>query len=606
MKTHTPLTTKQMFAGICALIAFSALTLFLFAQGNDNHRFRTITHRLFLAEMAANTLNMHYTLAHPEDFGIDRYEAVLPLYCSDDKEASAAKYNELLSALRSLDSARLKGDNAYTCRLLIRSLEQSAKLSDYPYFEEPLSPHSGQQTQLPILLAEYTFRSRRDVEDYLSLLGQCPAYLDSLLLYEQEKARAGRIMPAASLQKVVDQCDTILTEEQLTAGTHFLQTTFRERIAHLEQENLISAREADAYIAQHESLLARQLLPAYCRLADGLFLLKDETIPLAGLSAVKGGDDYYRLLLNIRTGSDRSPEEIGELYHAYLLRELSDLKECIASLRSAEETESAAQKQDFPLNDISDILADLQARMKQDFPDFPSKSLPSIRVKKVSENMERYCAPAFYLTAPLDDSDTNVIYINTDSTPKGLELYTTLAHEGYPGHLYQTVYSNQTFQANDTDPIRQLLCYGGYQEGWALYVEMLSYDYAASLQQENGNTYAALLTKAQKHSRSLQLCLYSTLDLMIHYENASLSDAANYLEDFGFSPESAAQIYAYIAEDPCNYPKYYLGYLEILELKKVAQASWGEDYSDYAFHCFYLDCGPSDFTGLNECLAAAR
>ena len=29
-------------------------------------------------------------------------------------------------------------------------------------------------------------------------------------------------------------------------------------------------------------------------------------------------------------------------------------------------------------------------------------------------------------------------------------------------------------------------------------------------------------------------------------------------------------------------------------------AQWGDSYSDYAFHTFFLDCGPSDFTSLKE------
>ena len=75
---------------------------------------------------------------------------------------------------------------------------------------------------------------------------------------------------------------------------------------------------------------------------------------------------------------------------------------------------------------------------------------------------------------PIDNSGENVIYINPGHISDDLTLFTTLAHEGYPGHLYQTVY----YSATKHPPIRDLLSFGGYTEGWATYCEMLSYYYS--------------------------------------------------------------------------------------------------------------------------------
>jgi uncharacterized protein (DUF885 family) len=88
---------------------------------------------------------------------------------------------------------------------------------------------------------------------------------------------------------------------------------------------------------------------------------------------------------------------------------------------------------------------------------------------------------------------------------------------------------------------------------------------------------------------------------MIHYENASREEIAEYLSGFGISNTTAANaVYCYIADEPGNYLKYYLGYLEILELKRKAETLWQENYSDRTFHTFLLDAGPSDFTALEE------
>jgi len=59
-------------------------------------------------------------------------------------------------------------------------------------------------------------------------------------------------------------------------------------------------------------------------------------------------------------------------------------------------------------------------------------------------------------------------------------------------------------------------------------------------------------------------------------------------------------VYEYIVEEPCNYSKYYWGYMEILSLKETAKKHMGEYYSDYAFHQFFLESGPSDFDSLKN------
>ena len=77
-------------------------------------------------------------------------------------------------------------------------------------------------------------------------------------------------------------------------------------------------------------------------------------------------------------------------------------------------------------------------------------------------------------------------------------------HEGYPGHLYQTVY----YASTKPDPLRSIFNFGGYVEGWATYAEMGSYYLADSLTREQ----AVLL---QKNS-SILLALYALADMGIH------------------------------------------------------------------------------------------
>lgn len=604
------------------LVAIAAGAFLLPRFYDENDRFEKQAEEIFRAEMTANTLTMHYTLAHPENYGITEYEAVLPCYASDAAapdtdsaggSSAAFLLDRYLDELSRISPAELNDDNRYTYHLLVRYLRQSQEGILFPYYDEPLSPASGMQAQLPILLAEYAFRSRRDVEDYLSLLDQTDEYFASLAVYEQEKKAAGLLQADTTLRKVIDQCDTIVSKTELEAGTHFLQTTFSDRIAPLVAAGILTQAEADRYLSENDRLLTTVLQPACEDLADALLILAgDGTSTPRGLAAHPAGREYYAHLVQTVTGSPRSVDEIKDLLYPQFESEYRLLRSMLASRADSAENWNAGMNDSlFPYQDAGSMLRDLQDRMQEDFPAFPPESTAAdaqftLAVKQVNGSLAPYCAPAFYLTPPLDNLHSNTIYINPLSTSGGLELYTTLAHEGYPGHLYQTVYSGLFQRQQNTSPIRQILWHGGYQEGWALYVELLSYDYAAALAREKGLEDTAFAYELEKYNRSMQLCLYSILDLSIHYDGAPYEQIHRVLQNFGITdPDTTRTVYDYIAEEPAVYLKYYLGYLEVLSLKEKAQALWGEDYSDLRFHRFFLECGSSDFATLEEWLEYA-
>lgn len=607
-KRFLPPSKKIWISALISILLFIGYGIFF--HKDPTSRFRQVTEELFYEEMTASTLNMHYTLADPSRYGIQDYEAVLPCYNKENQSESMASLETLIRFYEGIDSSKLSARDACTLTLLCSYLKTTLELGQYPYFEEPLSPSSGMQSQLPILLAEYPFRRIRDVEDYLAILSQTGNYFSSLLEFEAEKKKAGLLMAAGSLYEVAEQCRTLLTAEDLKQNRHFLQITFRERLQTLcqsasEQAPILTESQIDAYIQQNDQILTEILLPAYESLAEGLTALADPSVPLAGLAARPNGEAYYEILLKSETGSHWDIHEISQLLTKQLEQEYSQLCSLLQTIDPAYLTEEAYQQCNslFSLETSGEMLTDLQKRMAGLFPDFPESAdkTPSIHVKEVVPCLQDYCAPAFYLTPPLDDSNHNSIYINPKTTISAIDLYTTLAHEGYPGHMYQTVYSNRLMAEQDFCPIRQVLWFGGYLEGWALYVEFMAYDYAAEILRDLHQPEYAQLLEIEKHNRSTQLCLYALLDILIHHENTDLAGTAEILANFGITNSaSVSAIYKYIVEEPANYPKYYLGYLEILLLKETCQRAWGEYYSEYNFHKFFLDKGPADFQTLNS------
>ena len=464
-------------------------------------------------------------------------------------------------------------------------------------------------SELPILLAEYRFDTSEDVDLYLAILNQIPSYFEGLIVYEQEKAKAGLFMSDATADKVIRQCTELMDIGQMEEGTHFLELTFAHRLEQLQAAGLITGDRASLYQSENNRLLTTVVAPAYDKLADELTLLKGNGKDTCGLAHHEGGREYYQALLRVQTGSVRGIDEIKRLLYNDLQTNYDTLAKLLRTDSSLKD-QLMGDSKFLPQMTPEEILASLKSAIQKDFPAIPGEEAGTgvrCSVKYVDDGLEPYTAPAFYMTPPIDSVWNNTIYVNSLDTSDDISLYTTLAHEGYPGHLYQTLYSQKFWEESGMTPLRSVLYYGGFVEGWAMYAELASYDYAVSLVRdshpESGDYYLAC-----RLDRQIQLCLYALLDIAIHYDGASFEDVCAILSSFGALDEDTMKaIYSYIAEEPCNYPKYYLGYLEIMELKKQAAALWGDNDSAflYRFHCFLLENGPADFGTLTGLLYAS-
>lgn len=564
--------------------------------------YNRLCREIFREELSGNTLTLHYTLKNPADYGIYSQEARLPVYSSENRALSNAAVTDWLETLSAIDKENLSGENRYGYTLLARYLTLQQSLSAYGCYEEPLSPNNGMQQTLPVLFSEYRFQKRADIDDYLTLLSQVDDYFDGLLTFEEEKAGANLFMSQRSAEKLAASCEFFLTEDSIGNGSHFLVESFVTRLSEFQKEypELLSDRAFDSYCEENVRILTEDVMPAYQRLSQEMTRLSESASAANQSVKISEKQRFYALLIKKDTGSYRSVQEIQEMLYA----QFDALRLELLALRKQRSGSQSVLQHTHPLS-VEDILAFLQEDMREDFPALLSGSevhsggmlrrqLPPITcdIKYISESLSASSAPAFYLTPQMDAFHKNVIYINPASSLDGVSLFTTLAHEGFPGHLYQTVYARESGIADTRNPLRGILDYPGYAEGWALYVELLSYDYAKN--------YYIADTELQKTARSLELCLCALLDLHIHYYGLTLPQAQALLGAFGISAEGAEDIYYYILEEPANYLKYYLGYLEVLSLKHEAEKLWGGDYSDYSFHQFYLDAGPSDFLTLRE------
>jgi len=598
-------TEIKKFSAITILILLSCLVVFCYTLINDRRTFTALSHNLFIEELSANALNMHYTIAYPENFGIE-YAPRLSPYTANEGMTREEEIDNIIMSLEGITKSFLKSQDRYTYDLLKKYLLSMKLGARFHLYDEPLSPGSGAQVMLPILLNDYTFRTAKDVDNYLIIMDQIDDYLAGLCTFEREKAAAGLFMSDHAANRVIEQCDTIIGKSDVLAGTHFLQLSFKERIKGLVDSGIITNEKMNEYIAENNRLLLAVVGPAYVRTGDELYLLKGSGQNDMGLVHFPEGQEYYLHLLAASTGSARSIEEIKD----WLFIDFRSNYNELVSLLQSHPTLLDKQAMYFVLETPEEMLADLEERMTDNFPAFETAAgnmellttdmQKLLSVRNVSPAMEEYASPAYYLSPPIDFYLENTIYINQKNNLSGLSLYTTLAHEGYPGHLYQTVYNRIFMEQTNGNPLRHILHFGGYQEGWALYVEMEAFNYAKQLMIPK---YPDIdyIYEYYRLNHALQLGLYSLLDIAIHHDGADISQVKKILATIGIVDDDVCQsIFEYIVSEPANYPKYYLGYLEIESLKEDAKRIWGAKYSDYEFHRIFLEAGPSDFGTLRE------
>ena len=549
---------------------------------SEDSQFRSFTREVFQKEVSGSMLTLHYSLADPEKKNITRPAPTLGTV-SYDNTASIHQCQEYLKKLLSFSYSDLSRENRLTSDMLLLYFHTSEASLQNGFPEEILSPSLGIQAQLPVLLAEYAFYKEQDISDYLNILVSIEPYFESILQYEQERAHQGYFMSDTTLDRILEQCREFVKDPE----NNYMLDVFSQK---LKEYGKFTDPEQNELMNRHKEILLNKVIPAYEKLIIGLNALRGSGKNPMGLTYYKKGQKHYEYLLQSETGCYDSVKKIQQRLYEQLADDTARIQMMLKEQPSLLQKMNA--ETDLDTFQPAKALQILQKKSEKDFPALPETVSPDIRY--VHKSMEAYSSPAFYLTPPLDTGSPNVIYINPSSQTSNLELFTTLSHEGFPGHLYQTVY----FGSCDPDDIRYLITSSGYVEGWATYVESYGYQYAADYLDDPA---ASDLTALAWMNRSINLCIYSLMDIGIHYHGWTPDAAASFLENFGITDTSVVQeIYQYIVETPGNYLKYYLGYLNFLDLRQKWQDTLGEHFDLKKFHQKILETGPVSFPVLQK------
>lgn len=541
---------------------------------NAQSKFDNFINQIFINEISSNTLNLHFTILNPDNYNINTENVSLGTISIDVLKKGLLTCENYIAALETFDYDKLSNEQQliYDIFKSYFSIEENAE--DLLIYNEVLTPTSGVHVVYPILFSEYTFKNKADVEQYLKLISLMYTYFLDIVEFEKTKSEFGLFMSDKNADTIINQCQEFISDIE----NNFLITIFNEKI-----ENLIEINddEKEAFKTKNKEFFNSYIIPAYQLLIDELTNLKGTGINEAGLYYFQNGKEFYKNLCYQKTGSSKSVEEMITTLDKYIYS-------CFVTIASINAKNSQAFDEalitKFQIQEPNEIMEYLKNVSKKYYPEIENVNY---KIKYINECLEDNMSPAFYLTPPIDDNNTNIIYIN-NSISKDY-LFTNLAHEGYPGHLYQNVYFNK----QKPNPIRSILNFLGYSEGWASYVELNSY-YLAGFD----NDVATILSNYQ----SALLCIYARIDIGIHYEGWQTKDLEKYLNSVGITPNINVinNIFSTIVADPADHLSYAIGYLEITELREKAKKMLGENFNLKEFHKFLLDIGPAPFDIIDK------
>ena len=461
--------------------------------------------------------------------------------------------------------------------MLLDALETDLTAAGLSLYYQPLNPLTGLQNQLPVDISEYRFDKKEDIDTSIRYVELMDSYFEDIIKLENAIADAGLAPDDAAIDRIIESCKPYL----VPAKENVLVTSLPDK---LEAFGGLTDEEKKDYENRMEAAVIEHLIPAYKNLSEAMEGLKGRGKNHGGLSGFPRGKEYFTYFINSSIGADSTPEELEQRIRERIESDYTAMGQVyMIDPNIYERVFDAGEGKETP----EEMLDYLKDAIKGHFPDIGETGYV---VKYVPESLKDIMSPAFFFIPTLDGKEPpNSIYINSASE-ESAGLFTTLAHEGYPGHLYQSAY----FRKHGNIPIRYLMTPTGYAEGWGLYCQLYGYRLDDKL------------TDAEKlylvHSESASMGIYAYLDLMINYSGWDIGKVQEYLKkELGLDDRTAAEeIFYAMVDDPGNYLLYYTGYLEISDMYDIGQRELGKNFSEEEFHRFILDMAGGSFRVIKE------
>ena len=501
---------------------------------------------------------------------------------------SVKAYNDWLATeqnymlrLAAIDPAGFTDQEKTSRELLLRRFADDQEAAEYKSWEMPVNQMGGIYSTYPQLVAELSFTTVKDYDDWIARLHAMPKAFDQVMTNMSIGMEDKRVPPKYLLEKTLDQVQQLANQKPEDSPLAMPLKKFPAAISADEQ-----ARIRDEML----TAIGKQVLPAYQRFARFLqvsYIPAGRTEP--GISALSDGAQYYQFLIRRTTTTDLTAAQIHQIGLDEVQKDevamlaiaeklgFKDLKSFEASLKTNPKLHPASRE--ALLDAYRGYLKPMQAKLPQLFGRLPKAGF---EVVQVPDYLEKTSAPAYYEAGSPDGSRPGRLFIDTYNAPER-NLYNAESiayHEGLPGHHLQVSIAQEL---DGMPAFRKYMGYGAYVEGWGLYAERLGKD--VGFYQDPYSDYGRLESDIWRAIRLV-------VDTGVHSQHWTRQQMVDFFHDHSAIDETSVQseVDRYIAW-PSQALAYKVGQLKILELRDRARKELGNKFDIRAFHDQVLDAG---------------
>ncbi|MEZ5463604.1 DUF885 family protein, partial [Dokdonella sp.] len=448
------------------------------------------------------------------------------------------------------------------------------------YLPYVINQNSGVTVDVPKLMeAQQTVNNADEAGEYLERLERFPGILDGALAKMRHDVDLGAIPPDFIVQKARAVVDAFAA---MPAADNVLVTSFASK---LKAANIA---DAEAYSGKALELVSNGVLPAYRRISAYLGEIEPLAPHDAGLWRLPNGAALYKAMIRHMTDSDLDPEEVHQIGLDEVARITAEMDVLLRAQGYTEGTVgermialAADPRYVFPntpegkaqlLASIEAQMAAVNALLPTLFGNLPKHPVELRTVPEFSQDS----APGGYYDPPAPDGSRPGIYwVNlrdTAALPK-FSSPTLTFHEAIPGHHMQMAIAID----QDAPFIAKSFYSNAAGEGWALYAEALAAEMGLYAEDPIGDIGRL---RDELH-RAVRL----VVDTGMHAKKWSREQALEYMiANEGADQEGAvSEIERYVVW-PGQALGYKIGMLKIQQLRKEAEAAYGDQFDIREFH----------------------
>ncbi len=457
----------------------------------------------------------------------------------------------------------------------------------YDYYTQLFAPPNSLEANIISYMSTYELRNEREVQEVVAIINSLPKYVDDAINYA--KAQQEKELFMTDFDTVIEGCD-----DAISIGMD--SSVLKNLLNHVDELDEITPENKDKYKKDITEAFEKSYLPSFQAIRDAMESMKGGYNNEEGFATFPHGKEYFETYVNFALGTlGLTAEDIRDYIEKRSTLHTNEAMDIVMTNANDKYVMDFLNQKEFvtTYKDYNDILEEVKTKMLADYPEVKSLEY-NVEKADPEEKLTEKNIAAYFLIPPIDGDHKQQMRVdpNTENV-SSVDSYTTITHEGFPGHMYQYAY---TYEKIASDYIKTLGV-TGITEGYAVYSQYNSLKYLDSFSDAFKDIFAI--------NTMLSYLSYASLDVGINNDGWTLEETKEFLasEGYDLDDETAKEIYDFLRCSPGTYEPYGYGYELIAELRENAELALGDKFNALDFNKALLDAGQTPYTVIKRHIA---